>query len=166
MKVISGCQTGVDEAALAAAKAIGIATGGTMPLGYMTLDGRREDLALEYGLTQSELPGYAARTEQNVKDADATLRIAKTFSSPGEKCTIRAIRRLRKPPPLDINVKALDSTSLDSVVQWLLDNNVHILNVAGNSEDTAPGIYQLSYAFLTDVFTLWLERYAKPQDTQ
>jgi hypothetical protein len=48
-RVISGGQTGVDQAALRVAKAIGLATGGWAPLGWETEDGPASWLA-GYGL--------------------------------------------------------------------------------------------------------------------
>ena len=60
-KIISGGQTGVDAAALRAAKAVGIPTGGTAPKGWLTEDGPAPWLA-EYGLVESDSPFYPPRT--------------------------------------------------------------------------------------------------------
>src|SRR5581483_11475001 len=93
--------------------------------------------------------GYPARTEANVRDSDGTLRFAKTFKSPGEKCTLKAINWFRK-PYLDIQVRewfhddewrAKDiQMPIEEVREWLQRNNIRVLNVAGNSEETCPGI--------------------------
>lgn len=48
--VISGGQTGVDQAALRAARASGIVTGGFAPKGWATEDGPAPWLGSEYGL--------------------------------------------------------------------------------------------------------------------
>lgn len=51
-RVISGGQSGVDQAALRAARAAGIPTGGSMPRGFLTEDGPRPDFAELYGLVE------------------------------------------------------------------------------------------------------------------
>jgi hypothetical protein len=50
-RVISGGQTGVDQAALRAAKACGIPTGGWCPLGFLTEAGPMPALA-DFGLAE------------------------------------------------------------------------------------------------------------------
>lgn len=149
MRIISGGQTGVDRAALAAATALGIATGGTMPLGYRCLDGDRPDIAALYGLTQAETADYPTRTRINVKSADATLLVAINRMSPGEVCTRKAA--------IDAGVPYRETRPeerfVSDTVDWVLNNNFRTLNVAGNSEKTSPGIYDRAYGFLIKVFT-------------
>ena len=48
-KVISGGQTGADQAGWRAARAVGIPTGGWMPLGFLTEDSPRPEFADLYG---------------------------------------------------------------------------------------------------------------------
>jgi len=158
LKVISGGQTGVDQAALAAAKAAEIQTGGWMPYGWMTLDGIREDFKDLYSMHECQDEGYSPRTDLNVRDSDATIRIAKTFSSPGERCTLIAIHRHNK-PYLDIGWKPRQPLpGPDFLVEWLLQFEICTLNVAGNSEKTASGIYRAVYDFLLPVFSLWKDK--------
>jgi hypothetical protein len=62
-RVISGGQTGVDQAGLRAARAAGIATGGFAPKGWLieSEDGRHNVPApwlAEYGLVECPEPGY------------------------------------------------------------------------------------------------------------
>jgi len=71
-RVISGGQTGADQAGLRAARSAGIPTGGTAPKGWETEDGPAPWLA-EWGLVECNRPGYPARTEANVRAADATI---------------------------------------------------------------------------------------------
>jgi len=82
MKVISGGQTGVDQAGLDAAKFHGIETGGWMPGRWTTLNGPKPGYAEKYGMVEHKSVGYAPRTKQNIFDSDATLIIAGDFSSP------------------------------------------------------------------------------------
>lgn len=145
-KVISGGQNGVDQAALRAAQELSISTGGWMPKGWATLDGPRPDFAGLYDMTEC-YGGYKARTEANVIDADATLIFARTFKSPGEICTFRAIQHFRKPY---FRVEAT-TMPLKEVLGWLEWNGFVTLNVAGNSNNTVPGIGDEAYLFLYEM---------------
>ena len=55
-KIISGGQTGADQAGLAAAKRLGIPTGGFFSKGFLTEAGPRPDLAAEYRLEETTRP--------------------------------------------------------------------------------------------------------------
>lgn len=148
-KVISGCQTGADEAGLEAAKNAGIPTGGEIAQGCMTLKGPRPDLLQRYNLKECEKKGYPPRTYANARDSDGTLRFAKNFNSAGEICTLNAIKKYNK-VYLDIDINDLPDPEL--IIQWIIDNGIETLNIAGNSEKTAPGIASVVFNFLTKVF--------------
>lgn len=155
MKVVSGGQTGVDQAALDAALALGLQTGGEMPAKFMTLQGQRPDMAETYGMTENASPSYDVRTFANVSAADATIRFARYFSSAGERCTLRAIHKYKK-PYFDINASREGAfPNPEHIAKWLYDQNVQVLNVAGNSHTTAIGIYDEAYAYFVKVFALW-----------
>ena len=62
LKIISGRQTGVDIAALRAAKCMGLQTGGWMPMGFRTLDGPHPEYAEEFGMFAHRASNYSART--------------------------------------------------------------------------------------------------------
>lgn len=147
--IISGGQTGSDQAGLRAAVRLGLRTGGYAPLGYRTLRG--EDIALRdiYGLVEGTDDSYARRTAQNVFSSNATVRIANDFFSPGELCTLRAIKRYKK-PSFDVRLDRLASIGPD-LLAFLRVHNVRILNVAGNAEETAPGIGAVAENFLVRV---------------
>ena len=153
-KVISGGQTGVDRAALLAAKFIGLRTGGWMPKGWRALDGCHPDFAEKYAMRECELINYRHRTELNVKHSDGTLRLAHTFTSPGELCTMKAIKRIGKP---FIDVAANEPRDLLYVINWIDENEIETLNVAGNSEQTAPGIQKFAFGWLVALFALYLQ---------
>lgn len=149
-KVWSGGCAGVDQAAWRTAKALGIPTGGVMPRDFMTHDGPRPHFAELYGAEEDASPSYAIRTEKNVQIADFTLRVATHWNSPGERCTANAIVKHRK-PNFDIDVRrergilVVDQGRLVAAVGALqtlagrLGRGL-VLNVAGNSERTSPGI--------------------------
>lgn len=149
----------MDEAALVIAKQFGLETGGWMPKGFKTLDGNKPEFADLYGMREHSSSDYKDRTWDNVKDSDGTLRIAANFSSLGEKCTINAVK-FHKKPHIDIKVK-IDMFSPifsygydrlhDDVVKWIIDNDINVLNIAGNSERTAPGIHKAAKIYLYKV---------------
>lgn len=138
MKVISGGQVGADIAGLRAAKSLGLATGGWLPLGCRTAEGPKPGLLAAYGMQECEVGGYAARTLRNVIDSDGTLRLAYNFRSPGELATMRSIRSVGK-PYYDVEIKQSSVRTFyiapleeEMVKAWLRATNVRCLNVAGN----------------------------------
>ena len=161
LKVLSGGQNGVDVAALRASKSRGIATGGAMPKGFRTLDGPKPEWAREFGLEEHASDKYPPRTYKNVKDADITIRIAADFTSAGEVCTMNAIMHYGRP---HCNVPAWTgeanramrvARTFGRYSAW--DDHIRaasdeirevaaalgrpvVVNFAGNSEKTAPGI--------------------------
>lgn len=184
-KVISGCQTGADQAGLAAAYYCGLATGGYIPKGHKTLDGPRPDLTRKYKLTEHSSTSYKERTWDNVQSSDATIRFATNFNSPGEKCTYNAIKNFNKlyldillPTGLPLigqkfgilhEGKCIGSLTCESDVglfirDWLEANGIAKLNVAGNSEATAPGIYDIVYKILCATFLFNNIKYEFPTD--
>jgi hypothetical protein len=151
-KVISGFQTGVDIAGIRAAKAAGLETGGYIPKAFKTLDGPKPEYAHHYGAVEHSSNSYKERTWDNVYSSDGTIRIARSFTSPGEVCTKNAIVHWGK-PSFDFNANnELISNPHEVIIQWLKIHNIEVLNVAGNSEQTAPGIYQFAYDLLLKVF--------------
>ena len=148
-RVISGAQTGADRAALVAARAAGIPTGGWMPKGFLAQDGCHPEFAELYGVRDHSSDRYPPRTALNVKESDATLRFATEWESPGEVLTLDLCRRYKK-PRLDLTPDATPA----AVAAWLNANGVKVLNVAGNTERTSPGIGVVVEAFLAEVFAL------------
>ena len=69
-KIVSGGQTGADQAALDAAIEYGIPHGGWVPKGRRTEKGR---LPHRYHLKEATTIDYEQRTELNVIDSDSTV---------------------------------------------------------------------------------------------
>lgn len=159
-KVISGGQTGTDIAGLKAAKACGIETGGWIPFGYRTLAGLRPEYKKEFGLQQTTSSNYAFRTEINVIESDCTVRFASDWFSPGEKCTIKNIRKHNKPfwdcAPCVLEHRKLHDPKVleeaDKLIEWLTRHDPKIVNIAGNSETTYSGIEDMVFSFLVEIF--------------
>jgi Circularly permutated YpsA SLOG family len=149
IQVISGGQTGADLGGLIAARACGLRTGGWMPRGFLTLDGPRPDIATVYGLQEHTSPNYPPRTRRNVQQADATLRFARHWSTPGERATLKFLHQYAK-PHFDVNVDNPPPPA--ETAAWLRANRVRIVNVAGNTEHNARGIEAFVTAYLTELF--------------
>jgi hypothetical protein len=151
MKVISGAQTGADVAGLFVAKKMGFETGGLMPKGFITLNGPRPEYAEMFGVREHTSSNYAPRTYANVASADGTIRLAFDFSTTGEVCTFKAITQYKK-PYIDVDLKS--PRSVEEVIKWISDNNIKVLNVAGNSEKTHPGTQLAAGKYLKELFEL------------
>lgn len=150
-KVISGGQTGVDRAALDAALAAGLPTGGCCPRGRKAEDGVIPD---NYPLRELDSPLYSSRTEKNVVDADGTLILNKGALTEGTKATYDfAIQHGR--PCLVVQLDQLErkETSVRQVTAWIEEYGLRILNVAGPRESKWPGgIYGDAFRFLASLF--------------
>lgn len=151
-KIISGGQTGADLGGLVAAKLHGLNTGGEMPLGMKNHNGLNERYKDMFNMTESSYPTYPPRTEQNVYNSDATIRIAKDFGTAGEKCTLKYIKMYKK-PYLDIHItdSGISANRVYETAVWLKDG-ISVLNVAGNSNNTWPGMQRYTTLFLGYVF--------------
>lgn len=153
LRIISGGQTGVDTAALRAAKEFGLETGGTIPKGSFNESGPIYKMAQEYNLKEHPTStSYRDRTLANVEDADATLWIGRK-KSPGYRATKLAAEMSEKP------FLAVSHHEIGRMVQvyiWLKSTHppIHTLNVAGHRESTSPGIEGESEAFLHDLFQI------------
>jgi hypothetical protein len=144
-RVISGGQTGADQAGLAVARRLGIPTGGCMPKGWLTEAGPRPDLGIVYGLQETKSAAYSERTERNVLASDGTVVFGDDRSR-GSMLTARLCGQHGKP----CLVVSLDSDSVeaaDTLRAWIAEHRVKTLNVAGNRAGQAPGIV----AFVTTV---------------
>jgi len=153
--IISGGQNGVDQAALEAAKELGIPTGGYMPKGFITLDGPRPEFAALYGTTETPSSQYPPRTFANAHRAEATLRLAWDFNTLGERATLIAITRFKR-PFMDVNLH--EPPEPDAVVDFILKHAPTTLNVAGNSNRTHPTTQTVARQYLLKVFTRLTQR--------
>ena len=148
-QLISGGQTGVDRAALEAARMLGVPIGGWCPAG-----GWAEDLTEPPGvrglfpeLRETPSSDPAQRTEWNVRDSDATLVLTRGgVRSPGTAATVEIAARLERPHlVVDVGAPVI-------VEGWLrqLGRGI-VLNVAGPRESQAPGIGRDARAMLASL---------------
>jgi hypothetical protein len=145
--IISGGQTGADQGALAAARELGLNTGGVAPSGWLTENGPQEILLRGYGLRECPEPGYPARTRANVVQSDGTL-IAGSFQTGGSALTAHLARDLGKPLFTVALTESLSHETVSQCREWLSRYAIGILNVAGNRESQSPGIGEFTRYFL------------------
>ena len=150
-RVVSGGQTGVDRAALEAARATGTAYSGWCPRGGLAEDHPEPPgVLLDWpGLHETPSADPAERTVRNVRDSDAVLVLVldPAVSSPGTELTLAEARRLGKPAlragagEVD-RVAAWLSGLADRSGSWLgtgLGTGL-VLDVAGPRETEDPGV--------------------------
>lgn len=142
-RVISGGQTGADQAGLRAGKALGYQTGGMIPLGCKTEDGPRPDLLVDYNMVESAHPDYAIRTRWNVRAADATLVFTFGDLDGGSELTVLYAGSVGA-VYLHVQVRPGKNPTcippINDVRRWLVACDVKTVNIAGNRESKAPGI--------------------------
>ena len=147
-KIISGGQTGVDQAALDYALNQKIPCGGFCPKDRLCENGT---IPMEYPLTETSKPNYDHRTMKNVLASDGTLIL--TFDlkmGPGARLTLDFCKRNNKPALLiDLNRSLINNVHK---LQWWMDQHpIKTLNVAGNRESKAQGIYDATLNFLNQL---------------
>lgn len=133
-KIISGGQTGADQAGLFAGEEFGLETGGHMPAGFKTVHGDRPEFGPRFGIETTESPQYPDRTKLNVQNADATIRLASDFTTAGERLTLRFVNMMSKPSLSVRLVPEPDDIAVERCVQFLNTFDVQVLNVAGNAD--------------------------------
>lgn len=148
IKVISGGQTGADQAGLFAATDMGIPTGGTAPNGWRTQKGPAPWLA-DYGVVEHTSHAYQPRTRCNVQASSVTLVFGNP-NSPGCRLTRNYCADLDKPC---FKIQKFDQTELDNIVYHLRQVDKLVINVAGNREESSPGIQLRTETFLKALFS-------------
>lgn len=155
-RVVAGGQTGVDQAALAVAHEVGLATGGWCPPGYVDEKGPIGPLAETWHL--KALPAdvweehrgffeslklsfnntdiWAQRTLMNVLDSSGTLTILPEATTDHTNLGIDATMAMKKPL---LVLRSFDPHE-GTFTKWLQDNNVQVLNINGPRESSIPGI--------------------------
>jgi predicted Rossmann-fold nucleotide-binding protein len=153
VQVISGGQTGVDQAAWRAAQRAGLETGGSMPLGFLTEEGPRPEFGQRFQARALASEDPDERTRENVARSDATLVLVGFAADRGTNVTLMACQALGKPHHFaTIPVEGDESTMVRELLAWLEFELVVVLNVAGPRESSEPGIGTRAEAFLGQVF--------------
>ncbi|APW61627.1 YpsA SLOG family protein [Paludisphaera borealis] len=150
LKILSGGQSGVDQAALRAAKRLGLATGGAMPQGWLTEDGPRPEFAAMYGMVEAPTPGYPARTFRNARDAVMTQWIGPAVSS-GHLRDKPYWWQYGRPfyPTSDLSaLSAVEQAGIMVEQLACFPSDEIVLTIAGPRESLFPGIGAKARVFL------------------
>jgi hypothetical protein len=156
-KIISGGQTGVDQAALRVAREFGFEIGGWCPPNRACENGTIPD---DFPLTPTpserspnalHIP-RSLRTEWNVRDSDATLVLLPNhlLYDIGTSWTITCAEQFSKPL---LVINPFSDNSATHIYEWLLSTHITILNAAGPSENTCFGIGHTTEHILRQVFS-------------
>ena len=149
-RIVSGGQTGVDRAALDAARELGLPYGGFVPKGRWTEDGPLPD---EYDhMIETEARHPSSRTRRNIRQSDATLVITRGEADGGTLLTLRKARDCGKPLlHVDLARTPPDRACLE-IRGWLEAMPAGTLNVAGPRASKAPGLYEEARSLLLAAF--------------
>lgn len=158
-RIISGGQTGVDQAALRAGLSLGVAIGGWCPPGRACEDGVIPDrfplmeTPDECSVDAPHIP-RSQRTDWNVRDSDGTLLLLRGElhdQGEGTRWTAECARQRGK-PLLIADPAAL--ADVPRVHHWIDAHDIHILNVAGPSEKASPGVAAAAERFVAVLLRL------------
>jgi len=148
-KIISGGQTGVDRAGLDVAIVLDIPHGGWCPRERKAEDGI---IPIKYQLEETASDEYSERTRLNIRNSDGTLILVPNLPirvTDGTLLTKEEAEAKRKPLLI---VDLSSETLADTVIKWINEHDIKILNIAGSRESQSPRIYESSSKFLTEIF--------------
>jgi len=157
VKVISGGQTGVDQAALHAAIASGLKIGGWAPPDNRAEDGPiPAELCLQpTNRERHDLAPHVPRSERtalNVRDSDGTVILSPTApTDPGTQVTIQFAEYFGKPLLI---LHTFDPSARDACLRWIEHHQIKTLNVAGPSLSNWPEARSTTQALLSSIFAL------------
>jgi hypothetical protein len=162
VKLISGGQTGVDRAALDVALKYGIECGGWCPAGRLDEFGRIPDRYPVQELNQESKEGrsldrsgglgtaapwekrgiFPERTLANVRDSDGTIIIYSVQLQGGTEYTLECCKQLQQPHQLIDASKLSAEDAATLIAEFVLENKIDVLNVAGPRQSEWPEGYE------------------------
>ena len=168
-KIISGGQTGGDQGGLQAGKKLGIETGGTAPPGFITeltrKKGSQKKLLESFGLKEGEpdTATYPKRTMKNVDDSDGTIAFRLTRSAGTDKTIgyaqtgkwrVGSGSKNDGHKPVLVLENVLNSPeNIQKIRNFISENNIKTLNIAGHREGTTKGIQQSVETLLVEALS-------------
>ena len=135
----------MDRAALDVALKHGIESGGWCPTGRLDEIGRIPD---RYPVEQLEDGGFIERTLQNVKDSDGTVIIYPGKLSGGTEQTLHFCVEQRRPHELIDPSNVSTQKAAQLIADFVRENKIDILNVAGPRASEWPEGYDYAYRTL------------------
>lgn len=152
LTIITGGQTGVDQAAWDAAiefdEGIGnVRTSGYMPKYFMTEYGTRPEFRLKYGAIENDKNSYEDRTRKNVLNSDAFVLIGNQNSN-GSKLLIRLLKERSLSRFLVVVPNPRESCGLYEAKKIVSFGKIEKLMIAGNRDSSNPRIYSQAKIFV------------------
>ncbi len=149
--IVTGGQTGVDRAAMRAARRAGLALRGWCPAGRSAEDG---PIGPEWPLVETPSADPAQRTRWNARESEGTLVLSPFDRGPdddlisrGTELAIEQARRCRRPRLLLDPARGGSSKALAA---WVRRFDIRILNIAGPRESEWAGAEEESFRFLAE----------------
>jgi hypothetical protein len=153
LKIICGGQTGVDRAALDVALRQGIECGGWCPAGRLDEFG---EIPEHYPVQELQGAGFTERTLQNVKDSDGTVVVYSGELRGGTEQTVRFCVDLQRPHQLINASKTSAEAAARVMADFVGENKIGILNVAGPRQSEWPE----GYNYTSRALTVFLQRHS------
>ncbi|WP_131783700.1 YpsA SLOG family protein, partial [Legionella gresilensis] len=106
------------------------------------------------GNFNTEKENYAARTKANIKDSDGTLVIVPTLPFLKDSGTAFTIceASVQEKPYLIIDISLSQEENFSNIQDFIRQNDIKVLNIAGPRESNNNGIYQKTFDFLKYTF--------------
>lgn len=136
LTIVSGGEAGAQRAALDVALALALPCRGWCPKGRTAEDGVLDG---RYPLQETDSENRTAPMELNVLDSDATLALA--WGPPDDRVsqTIALAKKHGRPLlVLDMTQRRIDK---ETFRQWIVQNRISVLNIAGPCESGRDGVY-------------------------
>ena len=152
-KIISGGQTGAEQAALDAAIKYSFSHGGWIQKGRKTEDGI---LPYEYKLKELKSGAYPNYTERNVINSDGTLIISHGKLKGGSVLPKKLAKKYNRYfLHIDLN-ETPAFIAASKINSWIIKHGIEILNVTGSRASKDPKIYEIVKYIIEGVILLSL----------
>ena len=143
--ITSGGQSGTDRAALDFAIKHKIPCGGWCPKGRLAEDGA---IPAHYPLKETATSDHSERTRKNIDDSDGTLIIFVKEMDDGTHYTLKYAEETEKPVYVIDEASKTDPTAFRN---WMEENKIRVLNVAGPRESSGEGTYRFAFRVLGEI---------------
>lgn len=144
-QIISGGQTGADRAALDAALEKRFPVGGFCPKGRAAEDG---SIPGHYPLEEIE-GGYRQRTKRNLEMTDGTAIFYERYPTGGTELTLALCIKAKRPYQLLDTATLTADVAVRVLRDFIVRENIEVLNVAGPRASSSPGIYNFVRATIS-----------------
>ena len=154
-RIISGGQTGAERAALDFAIKMDLPHGGWAPKGRLAEDG---PIPAQYNLKEMPTKNFPQRAERNVKKADGTLIVSHGKLTRDSDLTLKMAIKHNKPYlHIDLNETSIFEAA-EQIIQWVPENHLGILNIAGSRASKDPKIYKAVYELLETIYYMAISK--------